>query len=80
MKNKQLRSLKKAIDFAENDISSKYTIEEIRYMKTRYRQLREYITFAQKMQNNGFGLNIPDTVVPEDGPKDEIDNSIDASG
>ena len=59
MKNKQLRSLKKAIEFAENDPSSKYTIEEIRYMKTRYRQLRDYIRTATRMQHNGFGFDIP---------------------
>ena len=60
MKNKQLRSLKKAIEYAENDPSSKYTTKEIRYqMKTRYRQLRQYIATANKMQSNGFGLKIP---------------------
>ena len=80
MKNKQLRSLKNAIEYAENDPSSKYTTEEIRYMKTRYRQLRQYIATANKMQSNGFGLKIPVPLVPDDGRIDQIDTSIDAGG
>lgn len=80
MKNKQLRSLKNAIEYAENDPSSKYTTEEIRYMKTRYRQLRQYIATANKMQSNGFGLKIPIPLVPDDGRIDPIDTSIDAGG
>ena len=80
MKNKQLRSLKNAIEYAENDPSSKYTTEEIRYMKTRYRQLRQYIATANKMQSNGFGLKIPVPLVLDDGRIDQIDTSIDAGG
>lgn len=78
MKNKQLRTLKRAIEVAETDPSSKYTTEEIRYMKTRYRQLREFIATANKMQSNGFGYKIPDILVPEDGRTDETTTSIDA--
>jgi hypothetical protein len=56
---KQLKQLKKTIELAENDPSCRYTTEEIRYMKTRYRQLRNYIRTATKMQQNGFGFDIP---------------------
>ena len=70
MKNKQIRSLKKAIEYAECDPSSKYTTEEIRYMKIRYRQLREYIATATKIQNNGFGYDLTPDAVVEDGSAD----------
>ena len=80
MKNKQLRSLKNAIEYAENDPSSKYTTEEIRYMKTRYRQLRQYIATANKMQSNGFGLKIPIPLVPDDGRIDQIADGVDTGG
>lgn len=65
---KQLKQLKKTINLAENDPSCRYTTEEIRYMKTRYRQLRNYVRTATKMQQNGFGFDIP-AEFQNDGPE-----------
>ena len=45
-------------------------------MKTRYRQLRQYIATANKMQSNGFGLKIPVPLVPDDGRIDQIDDAL----
>ena len=56
MKN-QLKMLKKTIELAETDISANYTDDEIRYMKRKYRELREEIRYAQKIQNNGFMID-----------------------
>lgn len=50
----QLKMLKKTIELAERDISADYTEEEIRYMKKKYRELREQIRYAQRVANNGF--------------------------
>jgi len=73
MKN-QLKQLKKVIEIAETDPLSKYTDEEVRYMKTRYRQLREYIQYANRLQKNGFGPKLEPTVgvvtEPVNGPED----------
>ena len=50
----QLKMLRKTIELAETDVSADYTEEEIRYMKKKYRELREEIRYAQRLQNNGF--------------------------
>ena len=50
----QLKMLRKTIELAETDVSANYTEEEIRYMKKKYRELREEIRYAQRLQNNGF--------------------------
>ena len=50
----QLKMLRKTIELAEKDITANYTEEEIRYMKKKYRELREEIRYAQRLQNNGF--------------------------
>ena len=50
----QLKMLRKTIELAEKDITANYTEEEIRYMKKKYRELREAIRYAQRLQNNGF--------------------------
>ncbi len=56
MKN-QLKMLKKTIELAETDLTANYTDDEIRYMKRKYRELREEIRYAQKLQNNGFMID-----------------------
>ena len=48
----QLKMLRKTIELAEKDITANYTEEEIRYMKKKYRELREEIRYAQRLQNN----------------------------
>ena len=50
----QLKMLRKTIELAEKDITANYPEEEIRYMKKKYRELREEIRYAQRLQNNGF--------------------------
>lgn len=68
----QLKQLKKVIELVENDPLTKYTTEELRYMKSRYRQLREQLNYAKKVEKNGFGLKYREPVVfvnaTESGP------------
>ena len=80
MKKQTTPFIEEMIEYAENDPSSKYTTEEIRYMKTRYRQLRQYIATANKMQSNGFRFKIPVPLVPDDGRIDQIDDKMDTGG
>ena len=69
---KQLKQLKNLIEKIENDpaLSLQYSNEDLRYMKSRYRNLRGYIQHANKLQKNGFGYNPEPVVKNTDGPED----------